>query len=145
MMVKEEEAKKLWCPMVRTGIYAGDGGVAINHHVNEEEYVDETRCKASKCMMWRWRDVNPTVPARIDCWPKTDDESVLITKDGPIRPTDGAYAVSDTFEWIPMTGDDDDFEGGYWQEPSAEYEARKKKVVIGRRGYCGIAGRLEVE
>lgn len=46
----EDEAKKKWCPMVRTGLTAG---MAVNQHCNGD--VDsETRCIASTCMMWRW-------------------------------------------------------------------------------------------
>lgn len=50
----EEEAKKKWCPMIRTGMVAG---MAVNHHVDMnpggQGVYDETRCIASDCMMWR--------------------------------------------------------------------------------------------
>jgi hypothetical protein len=50
----EEEAKKKWCPMVRTGLTMG---MAVNHHVDMtpggQGVHDETRCIASDCMMWR--------------------------------------------------------------------------------------------
>jgi hypothetical protein len=59
MLTSEDQAKDKWCPMVRTAIYAGDNGVAINHHVDEKTYVEETRCKGSACMMWRWSKAKP--------------------------------------------------------------------------------------
>lgn len=53
----EDEARKKWCPMVRTGLTAG---MAVNHHVGSShdspqagDVHDETRCIASDCMMWR--------------------------------------------------------------------------------------------
>ncbi len=55
----EAEARKMWCPMVRVGLTAG---VAVNVHpcddakdkiTRAEGVVEETRCKASDCMMWR--------------------------------------------------------------------------------------------
>ncbi len=46
----EDEAKKKWCPMVRTGLVAG---MAVNHHIGGD--VDDcNRCIGSGCMMWRW-------------------------------------------------------------------------------------------
>lgn len=57
----EDEARKKWCPMVRTGLTAG---MAVNHHIGSSRHImqagdvhDETRCVASDCMMWRWRVV----------------------------------------------------------------------------------------
>lgn len=54
----EDEARKKWCPFVRTGLTAG---MAVNRHVSDtpggvEGVWDETRCIASDCMMWRWKD-----------------------------------------------------------------------------------------
>jgi hypothetical protein len=40
--MKEEEAKKKWCPMARSTYVDADGDVAI-----------EDGCIASACMMWR--------------------------------------------------------------------------------------------
>lgn len=52
----EDEAKTKWCPMVRTGLVAG---MAVNAHVTDDkgklgDIYEETRCRASACMMWRW-------------------------------------------------------------------------------------------
>lgn len=51
----EDEAKKKWCPMVRTGMVAG---MAVNHHVDMQPGGDgvyhQSRCIASDCMMWRF-------------------------------------------------------------------------------------------
>lgn len=55
----EDEARKKWCPMVRTGLTAG---MAVNHHtfdtardpeLRTQGVAEETRCRASDCMMWR--------------------------------------------------------------------------------------------
>lgn len=51
----EDQARKKWCPMVRTGLTAG---MAVNRHVADgpgetDGVYDETRCVASDCMMWR--------------------------------------------------------------------------------------------
>ena len=51
----EAEARKKWCPMVRTGLTAG---MAVNRHIADapnaiDGVYDETRCRASDCMMWR--------------------------------------------------------------------------------------------
>ncbi len=46
----EEEAKTKWCPMTRVGHVAG---MAINRHPDKQDFYTETRCVASKCMMWR--------------------------------------------------------------------------------------------
>ncbi len=58
--MKIEDAKKKWCPHVRTGLIQG---MAVNHTVNMtpdgKGYVnlhDETRCIGPDCMMWQWKD-----------------------------------------------------------------------------------------
>ena len=56
----EDEAKKKWCPFVRTGLTAG---MAVNRHVADSRgaidgVFDETRCLGSGCMMWKW--LSPT-------------------------------------------------------------------------------------
>lgn len=58
--MREADAKKLWCPFVRTGLTAG---MAVNRHVMDKEGAidgvhDETRCIASGCMMWRHFDID---------------------------------------------------------------------------------------
>jgi hypothetical protein len=49
MTVTEDEAKKMWCPMVRIRI-GGIGSAAINSETEHHPY----NCAASECMMWRW-------------------------------------------------------------------------------------------
>lgn len=51
----EDEAKKRWCPFVRTGLTAG---MSVNRHVADAPGANdgvwhETRCLASGCMAWR--------------------------------------------------------------------------------------------
>jgi len=50
MMMTEEEAKTKWCPMVRVAHATTD--IAVNR---ASEY-SHTRCLASECMMWQWKD-----------------------------------------------------------------------------------------
>lgn len=55
MILTEEEAKKKWCPEIRTGLVHG---MSVNHHVDMRPggagVHDESRCIGSGCMMWRW-------------------------------------------------------------------------------------------
>lgn len=58
MILTEEEAKTKWCPEVRTGLNAG---MAVNRHVADapgaiDGVYDETRCRGSACMAWRWHN-----------------------------------------------------------------------------------------
>jgi hypothetical protein len=62
MMRTEQQARKLWCPMVRyTEIFPNGSSVTGNrwwsHDQDNHHYVG-TRCIASECMMWRcdWAD-----------------------------------------------------------------------------------------
>lgn len=49
----EEEAKKRWCPMVRT---VDNNGAVTNKTASGNIYkIDQ--CIASECMMWRWEHV----------------------------------------------------------------------------------------
>lgn len=53
----EDQAKTKWCPFVRTGLVSG---MAVNRHIADapgafDGVYDETRCRASDCMMWRWK------------------------------------------------------------------------------------------
>lgn len=49
-----EEAKELWCPMVRIGFQ--QKGVSAT--VNDPSSIPDAqgKCIANKCMMWRWHD-----------------------------------------------------------------------------------------
>jgi hypothetical protein len=53
----EDQAKKKWCPLSRTGIYAGVSAVAVNRHISDgtkdADIEEDTRCKGSECMLWR--------------------------------------------------------------------------------------------
>jgi len=56
--MKEDEAKTKWCPMAR--VCEGDDDVLHGpfnrYHSGCEQGLDgkQSRCIASKCMMWRW-------------------------------------------------------------------------------------------
>lgn len=69
MFLTEDEAKKKWCPMVRTsGLICGEhGGVTVNDPSGNYD----TTCKGSDCMMWRWAIPPPHITQ--------DDEGKNIT------------------------------------------------------------------
>lgn len=49
--MKEEEAKKKWCPMVRFHVIETSSQTVYS---NRDEDSLSSRCIASDCMMWRW-------------------------------------------------------------------------------------------
>ena len=58
MIATEEEAKKKWCPFVRSGLV---NGASVNRNLEDVEtsfisWDGENTCLGSKCMMWRWVD-----------------------------------------------------------------------------------------
>jgi hypothetical protein len=53
MAMTEAEAKTKWCPNSRIAVYAGSGGAACNRHP-QESVEEDTMCRASGCMFWRW-------------------------------------------------------------------------------------------
>lgn len=57
----EEEAKTKWCPFARVaGQYDAEGAVAYNRIIGMENNRVETRltrCLASQCMAWQWREM----------------------------------------------------------------------------------------
>jgi len=44
----EEEARKKWCPMARVENINGNRAQTVAN-------IDESRCIASDCMLWRWK------------------------------------------------------------------------------------------
>ena len=60
-MYTEDQAKDKWCPNSRVGLYVDEVAVAVNRNINdgtgtEYDVKDDTRCRASDCMFWRWDD-----------------------------------------------------------------------------------------
>lgn len=60
--MKEEEAKKKWCPMVRY-----EGGYATFNRGEKDSLnrpdisnIQVCNCIASACMLWKWFDSNKT-------------------------------------------------------------------------------------
>lgn len=52
MLMSEKEAKSKWCPMARS-FWSGE--LAQGAATSYNRATDNTKCVASKCMMWRWR------------------------------------------------------------------------------------------
>lgn len=151
MMLTIETAGVTWCPMVR--IASMETLPAREHDGPDgDELVDaedvlaagcntgalglsrvpaSCRCIASRCAMWRWAEPAGKLRDRRTRWP--DDE---LPVSEPSRPVD----LPTTWAWIPLTGEGDDLEGGYWVESAADLEAEHARVIGERRGYCGLAG-----
>lgn len=142
MMLTKEQARAVWCPMVRLVAATSDGSVATEQpSFNRVQLGSGARksatptagnCIADECAMWRW--VDPAVEPRDvkTWWPEEDEPHVE-----PPRPA----KVPASAVWIPLSGEGDDMEGGHWQENQAEYEAAIAADAAGRRGYCGLAGK----
>jgi len=54
MIVTQELAKKMWCPMSRSIWGSGDGG-SVSGNRNEDGSLSKAdKCCGVLCMMWRW-------------------------------------------------------------------------------------------
>lgn len=144
-MHTREQAAGLWCPMVRIARIESTVDLG-DKHAGPVEYVvggcntdalgrnrvpASCRCIADQCAMWRWVDraISPREPAT--WWPNDEYplEEPPRTKDVP------ASAV-----WVPLTGEGENAEGGYWTEDQVAVDAENAEENKGRRGYCGLAG-----
>lgn len=144
-----EQARELWCPMVRvvqigatetTSTYnrvlakhhvpvnladPDDGGKAMQAAIlkTEVQMSQASCCIADKCAMWRWLERRSQVHrVKAMC-----EDRFAETE--PARPA----GLNNTFVFVPCDEDTD----AHWAEP--------EEVWFGRRlGYCGLAGRPEV-
>jgi len=122
-----QQAKVLWCPMVRPAEGASSP-VSLDG-------TGWNTCAGSACAMWRWADPAPELRDPKTWW--TEDD---FPKAEPARPAEvPADAV-----WVPLNGEGDRIEGGYWEEAPEKVAADNKRAMDMRRGYCGLAGRPEV-
>lgn len=128
------EASKLWCPMVRIGVTPASGGPST---INDPTSIAEFSgwCIGGQCAMWRWAEEAPDEPDEDAWWPEQDEPRVE-----PPRPPE----VPATAVWVPLTGEGDDLQGGYWATSPEELRAKYLVLLAQRRGYCGLAGRPEV-
>ena len=55
-MHAEEEARKLWCPMVRFTPIINSGIIIPGDRKRTEDGKIDDSCIASSCMMWQWVD-----------------------------------------------------------------------------------------
>lgn len=117
----EDEAKTKICPMT----------------LNREAADIHWECIASGCMAWRWSQEEPKAEPRRMWWPKTEDEDLLKSTNGPERPLEAAGA-----DWIPMTGNEEfeDWDGGFWQEAAESHQKRISEARSKRNGFCGAYG-----
>lgn len=125
MIVTEEQARHKMCPRSM-------GNTILSP------------CRASDCMAWRWSDREPAKPLRTTYWPATEDAAELRSETEPSREgaTEGGDLVTvpaTGVEWVPMEGEGDDCDGGFWEDTEEGVEARYREAVANRRGYCGLA------
>lgn len=139
-MITEAQAKDRWCPHARA-TDMGDTPLSINRRGRSAD--PDCLCLASACMAWRWGEAAADEPQRECWWPETEDETVLRGTVGPDRPDE----VPASAQWISMTGSDeaDDHEGGHWEEPQVEHQARVVAACNSRHGFCGAFGTLAEE
>ncbi len=134
-MYTEEQAKKMWCPMVRS---ADENGRSFNKvWDNDPRYsgYQDTRCMPSECPMWRWsRDVflKAITSKRDDriCITGTEIEALSIptfVSEMPTPKGEGWEPVG-----VPEPADDG--------EPYFLLNW-KRNVAPERKGYCGLAGK----
>lgn len=128
MIFNKEQASAIWCPMARVGVLASAGGPSA---VNDPTVDFRGNCQASGCAMWRWVDPGVELRDRKTRWPEEDDPQAE-----PARPA----GLLPSWEWVPITGEGEDIEGGYWAEPLVDVEAEHARIIAERRGYCGLAG-----
>lgn len=122
MLMNKSQSEQTWCPMTR-----------INHDATfTGQVVMAATCIAEQCAMWRWADGIPKERTAQRWWPEEDDPQVEPARHEKI-PADAI--------WMPITGEGEDIEGGYWVENPATVDAENAAVVAQRRGYCGLAGR----
>lgn len=126
-MHTEQQARELWCPMVR----AANGKQATNCAVNMQplmkdyprEPVDDHTtngsCVASVCAMWRW--ASTAKRRRYNC-------ADQLAMEEPARPSNVPPS------WTFCASEDGN---ACWLESEPEANAR-------RTGYCGLAGMQQV-
>ncbi len=132
-----EEAKELWCPMVRSArreewheawddyevrTYTIVGGCNTDA-LGRNRVPGSCRCIADKCAMWRWS--RKRTVARVSVLCHNPD-----AKAEPARPA----GLPPDFVFVPH---EPLGEPACWQEPDESYAAR---VRLHGEGYCGLAG-----
>lgn len=75
MLLSEEKAKTLWCPMARSASIETTG--PAGHALNAIAANDGQACRASGCMMWRWGAM-PT-EFNIDCIHFRDEGMAVVS------------------------------------------------------------------
>lgn len=122
-MLKEFEALKKWCPMVRTSGFVNEnsGNVTVNTFNSSTE---SPTCIGSECMMWRWVQDAKVRRRSIETAGGGDEEEPVADR--------VKYAVPPSWTFVPCEGDP-----SAWVEPLEEAEARAE---LERRGFCGLAG-----
>jgi hypothetical protein len=128
MLTTEQEAALCICPLV---VLAPD-----------QPTVGWPGCLGSGCMMWRWHEAPPRPRERDYDFAETPEDQTAPLVDEPARP---AHIPLD-WVWEPEAWPDNDPEkaiGGLWREPQDTVDAANAAERAKRRGFCGLAGRVE--
>lgn len=158
-----DQARELWCPMVRIARHefyerdeSGHGHITSHQVIvggcntdalgvgngeprrmsRDHKPLASCRCIADKCAMWRWGEAEPELREAKTWWPEEDAVEVEPVPRPPTVPQDAV--------WIPLSVDGENIEGSYWQEPDGTLEADNERAAASRRGYCGLSGRGEM-
>jgi hypothetical protein len=130
-MNTENEARKLWCPMVRfarsedSGTFnRGRNANALNDHEQNDGAL--CNCIANQCAMWRWNKIPTRKYLRAM-------NRAALTVDEAGSPLFGQNTTG--FEFVPYNIEDDPHEDpAHWRETEESANAR-------RTGWCGLAGK----
>lgn len=140
-----EEAKGLWCPMVRLVVQSSImAPITGFNSANDARTPKTSTCVSERCAMWRW-DGAVKMPEKREAdtiWPDEDDPQTepqrQVTLKGKLVP------VPDWAVWVPISGEGNNLSGGCWVEPQervdAQYAEQHANRMAMMRGYCGLAG-----
>lgn len=160
-LLTEAEAKDMWCPQAKQ---TGEGYGTYNRDGNGNGDLD-CRCLASGCVCWRWGEPLPCAdhgrkhaeiketPEYLNVKLKEVEEPDGLNEDGFVALIDD---IQKKYTENPLPRPDDvpdsweyhvDFcewyEDGCVQWIESD-ETAKPRAAAKRRGYCGLAGKLEV-
>ena len=123
-MKTENEARELWCPMVRLAPLGADETYTVAS--TRDDKIG--RCIASQCAMWRW----DRMPMRR--FMRADNREALTVEESRGTPLQ-ALQHYDGFEFVPYDLANDP------QEEPAGWRETDESLFERREGYCGLAGK----
>jgi hypothetical protein len=129
-----EQAKKLWCPQVRTFDEGSQGALPFNRPFIEGIEKHDCNCISLHCAMWRW-----SAEPILQTWTSLRDERLS-----------NSETAKEATSNPPITDDIPKPHGEGWEPvgiPSPDEEGDplwvqrwKRDIESARTGYCGLAG-----